>query len=108
MRKIFIIGILACAITVTAQQKQVAIGTLSPTRQTLVHDPVMIQQGNMYYLFCTGFGISVFTSADLKNWKKEKPVFDTAPKWAVEAVPGFKGHIWAPDISYHNGKYYLY
>ncbi|WP_260607406.1 family 43 glycosylhydrolase [Chitinophaga polysaccharea] len=24
------------------------------------------------------------------------------------AVVGFKGHTWAPDISYHNGWYYLY
>jgi len=23
-------------------------------------------------------------------------------------VPGFKNHIWAPDISYYNGQYYLY
>ncbi len=107
MRKIFIIGFLVSAFTATAQQ-QVRVGTISPTQQTPVHDPVMIKQGNTYYLFCTGFGISVFTSADLKNWKKEKPVFEAAPKWAVEAVPGFKGHIWAPDISYHNGKYYLY
>lgn len=108
MRKFFIIGIFVGALTATAQQKQVAIGTLSPTQKTPVHDPAMIQQGNTYYLFCTGPGIVVFTSTDLKNWKKEKPVFDSAPKWAVEAVPGFKGHFWAPDISYHNGKYYLY
>lgn len=73
-----------------------------------VHDPVMIRQDSTYYLFCTGFGISVFSSKDMKSWKRERPVFDKAPAWAVEAVPGFKGHIWAPDISYHNGMYYLY
>jgi arabinan endo-1,5-alpha-L-arabinosidase len=27
---------------------------------------------------------------------------------SVKAIPGFKGHIWAPDISFHNGQYYLY
>jgi len=73
-----------------------------------VHDPVMIKQGNTYYLFCTGVGISVFSSTDFKNWKAEKPVFSTAPEWAVKTIPGFKGHIWAPDISFHNGEYYLY
>jgi arabinan endo-1,5-alpha-L-arabinosidase len=26
----------------------------------------------------------------------------------VQAVPGFKGHIWAPDIVFHDGQYYLY
>jgi len=73
-----------------------------------VHDPVMIRQGSQYYLFCTGMGISVWSSPDMKSWKQEKPVFDKAPAWAVDAIPRFRGHIWAPDISYHNGEYYLY
>ena len=73
-----------------------------------VHDPVMIKASDTYYLFCTGLGISVLSSADMKNWKKEKPVFDSPPEWAVKTVPGFKDHIWAPDISYRDGLYYLY
>jgi arabinan endo-1,5-alpha-L-arabinosidase len=73
-----------------------------------VHDPVLAKHGDTYYLFCTGMGISMFSSKDLKQWKKEAPVFDSPPTWAVAAVPGFKGHIWAPDISYNNGEYYLY
>ena len=73
-----------------------------------VHDPVIIRQDSIYYIFCTGFGISVFSSSDMKNWKKEKPVFSEAPRWAVKEIPGFRGHIWAPDISYHNGQFYLY
>jgi arabinan endo-1,5-alpha-L-arabinosidase len=44
----------------------------------------------------------------MMNWKTEKPVFDKAPRWAVDVIPSFKGHIWAPDISFHNGLYYLY
>jgi arabinan endo-1,5-alpha-L-arabinosidase len=44
----------------------------------------------------------------MKHLKQQKPVFDKAPEWAVKAIPGFRGHIWAPDISYHNGEYYLY
>ena len=73
-----------------------------------VHDPVMIKEGSTYYLFCTGWGISVFTSTDLKDWKPSKSVFEKAPEWAVKTIPNFKGHIWAPDIVYHNGVYYLY
>lgn len=92
----------------TGQGRGDSVGTIKPTRQTGVHDPVMIKEGNTYYLFCTGFGISVFSSTDLQNWKKEKPVFATAPQWAVDAVPGYRGHTWAPDIAYYNGKYYLY
>lgn len=73
-----------------------------------VHDPVLIKQDSVYHLFCTGRGISVWSSTDLQHWKAEPPVFSSPPQWAVDAVPGFKGHIWAPDISYHNGLYYLY
>ncbi len=73
-----------------------------------VHDPVMIKQDDTYYLFHTGWGISVWSSGDMISWNREKPVFSDPPEWAVKAVPGFKGHIWAPDISYHDGNYYLY
>ncbi len=74
----------------------------------IVHDPVMIKQGNTYYLFCTGMGISMLSSKDMKTWKKENPVFEKAPEWTFREVPEFKSHIWAPDISYHHGIYYLY
>lgn len=77
-------------------------------QNTIVHDPVMIKQDSTYYVFCTGWGISCFSSHDMLNWKMEKPVFALAPEWAAKAIPGFKGHIWAPDISYHDGMYYLY
>lgn len=73
-----------------------------------VHDPVMIQQNDTYYLFCTGLGISVWSSKDMNDWTREKPVFSEPPQWATQAVNDFKGHIWAPDISFFNGKYYLY
>jgi arabinan endo-1,5-alpha-L-arabinosidase len=72
------------------------------------HDPVMIKQGDTYYMFCTGFGITVYSSTDMKNWKQRSRVFSKAPEWAVKAIPGFTGHVWAPDISFHSGKYYLY
>ncbi len=78
------------------------------TTSPMVHDPVMIKQGTMYYLFCTGMGISVFSSPDMKSWKKEAPVFKKSPGWTFREVTDFKGHIWAPDISFHNGKYYLF
>src|SRR5512145_1873173 len=73
-----------------------------------VHDPVMMRHENKFYLFSTGFGIACWSSSDMVNWKKEKSVFQSAPPWAVEAIPGLKGHIWAPDISFHNNRYYLY
>ena len=99
MKKRFYLSVVCCFLVVTAFAQE---------QQIRVHDPVMAKQGDTYYLYCTGQGISCWSSKDLKNWKREKPLFDAPPQWAVEAVPGFKGHIWAPDISYYNGMYYLY
>ncbi|SEM41708.1 arabinan endo-1,5-alpha-L-arabinosidase [bacterium A37T11] len=73
-----------------------------------VHDPVMAKQGDTYYIFATGYGISTWSSTDFQHWKEGPPVFANPPKWALDAVPGFKGHIWAPDISYYQSQYYLY
>ena len=73
-----------------------------------VHDPVMIKQGDTYYLYCTGFGISAFASGDMKEWERLPRIFESPPQWAIQEVPGFRGHIWAPDISFHDGIYYLY
>ncbi len=84
------------------------ISTNINSQSIIVHDPVMTQENDTYYLYCTGWGISVWSSPDMKNWTKEEPVFNEAPQWAKDAVNEFKGHIWAPDIAYFNNQYYLY
>lgn len=74
-----------------------------------VHDPVMAQgEDGRYYIFSTGVGINVMSSADMKTWREEQPVFNEAPQWATDSVPGYWGHTWAPDISFHNGLWHLY
>ena len=100
--------VLAILSATCANTQQLPVGSLLNISETPAHDPVMIKQDSIYYIFCTGIGISVWSSRDLKNWKKEKPVFDKPPQWAIEAVPGYKGHTWAPDIQFYNGQYYLF
>jgi len=78
-----------------------------------VHDPVMIRVpgDSAWYLYCTGQGIIAWSSkssATGGSWRHLPPVFDKPPAWTIEAVPGFKGHFWAPDISYYKGEYYLF
>jgi arabinan endo-1,5-alpha-L-arabinosidase len=77
-------------------------------KQVSVHDPVMARQGSSYYLFSTGPGITFYSSANMRDWKEEGRVFSGEPAWAKKAAPSFDGHIWAPDIHFHGGKYYLY
>ena len=80
-------------------------GDLTPT-----HDPVIAREGDTYHVFSTGHGqrlIETRTSPDLIHWTAGAPVFTTLPTWATTAIPGSQG-IWAPDISYVNGRYRLY
>lgn len=76
---------------------------------TDVHDPVIIKAEDAYYLFCTGDGIPIRKSSDLLIWSRPFPplVFAELPAWARERIPGAT-NIWAPDISFYNGKYHLY
>ena len=76
-----------------------------------VHDPVLaVGEDGRYYIFSTGVGVGVMSSADLNTWRQEPPVFDreAIPQWAKDSVPGYWGHTWAPDISYRNGEWHLY
>src|SRR5690606_1413925 len=72
-----------------------------------VHDPVVIEADGVYYMFHTGFGISVKTSTDLREWEDAGVVFSSNPSWIAEKVAGVT-NLWAPDISYFGGKYHLY
>ena len=72
-----------------------------------VHDPTVIKEGDTFYLFSTRAGIAIRCSQDLVRWRLCGDVFAHLPAWAVKDVPGLRG-IWAPDISYFNGKYHLY
>lgn len=103
MKIIFVIILVAFSKNIFAQQQPAINDSLIS-----VHDPVIIRQDGTYYIFATGNGISVYTSANMKNLKREKSVFSKPPQWALDAVPGLRGHVWAPDISFHNGLYYLY
>jgi arabinan endo-1,5-alpha-L-arabinosidase len=79
-----------------------------PLKDVNTHDPVMAKEGDTYYLFSTGMRISVMSSKDMQTWKFEKPVFDEVPEWTKEAVIGFRGHMWAPDIIFHNGLWHIF
>jgi len=111
--KLTIKALLSCALvlgctTVSAQEhKRPAFNACSPG----VHDPVMAKgEDSRYYIFSTGMGVGVMSSADMKTWKMEKSVFskEEIPQWATDTVKGFRGHMWAPDIQKHNGLWYLY
>lgn len=76
------------------------------------HDPVIIKEGDTYYIFTTGGRagrgfIPIKCSNDMLHWESCGYVFDQLPAWAPVEIPGTSG-IWAPDISYFNGLYHIY
>lgn len=61
-----------------------------------------------YYVVATAPGIKLLQSTDLRSWQAVGTVFDKpVPDWAHDEIPGAR-NIWAPDLSYHDGLYYLY
>lgn len=101
----FFLYVFGAAYADTAEKEKNPVIDIS---KVMTHDPVMIKEKDKYYLFATGDGISVMSSSDMVNWKFEEPVFEQPPQWAVNMIPGYKGHTWAPDIIYHNGLYHLF
>ncbi|HEU5015658.1 MAG TPA: family 43 glycosylhydrolase [Roseiflexaceae bacterium] len=86
-------------------------------------DPTVIKGqtpgDNYWYLYCTKdplndqdrapggdfnfHNISMHRSLDLVHWTYMGDAFSTVPSWG-EATSG----MWAPEVDYFNGKYYLY
>ena len=72
------------------------------------HDPAIIKEGDTWYVFSTAVGIQVKRSEDGFEWSDAGKVFYSYPSWANRYVPDHEDNIWAPDIHYHDGTYYLY
>src|SRR5712671_6085001 len=106
MRKLFILPFLAAGLSVIGFP--VAAGT--PLRGFLsAHDPsTMIRCQDHYYIFSTGPGINSRFSTDQIFWSAGPAVFTNPPSWTTNAVPGFAGLFWAPDVLFTNNQYYLY
>ena len=85
----------------------------APTRQApvvvdtpFVHDPVMAYEDGVYYLYCTGHGITQMTSTDRQHWTLSREGVlpnGKIPAWTHDSVPGFETHIWAPDVVKYRG-----
>lgn len=72
------------------------------------HDPVMAKEGDTWYVFTTGMGISCMTSQDLKTWTPAYSIFDKAPTWVTDLMPDFRNHMWAPDVFFYKGEWHVF
>jgi len=77
------------------------------------HDPTLIRQGEWYYAFTTpsapGDGyLPMRRSRDLVHWELVGSVFAFPPPWIPETLGVVPDALWAPDISYRDGRFWLY
>ena len=88
-----------------------AVSALELTGLENSHDPgTIVKDGDTYFHFTTGNGIWYSTSTNLTHWTgASSTVFGSGwPSWINNAVPGFAGHFWVPDVIQMNGYFYLY
>lgn len=82
----------------------------NPVRTGMFPDPSIVRVGDDYYMVNSSFiffpSIPVSHSKDLVHWKIIGHAV-TNPKWAaLDNLEGGRG-FWAPDISYHDGKFFV-
>jgi arabinan endo-1,5-alpha-L-arabinosidase len=72
------------------------------------HDPTMVKTpSGSYIIATTGNNIALKTSTDRTAWRNAGAAFPNGAPWTTKYTNGDL-NLWAPDISYHNGQYYLY
>jgi arabinan endo-1,5-alpha-L-arabinosidase len=75
---------------------------------TGTHDPTMVKTpGGTYIVAQTGNNIALTTSTDRTSFRAAGAAFPGGAPWTTTYTGG-SANLWAPDISYHNGQYYLY
>ena len=76
---------------------------------SFVHDPsTIVRCKDEYWLFSTGTGIHSWRSKDLLEWKRGPAVLPAVPTWVTNVVADHRGHFWAPDVIFQDGRYLLY
>ncbi|TWI67426.1 alpha-N-arabinofuranosidase [Pseudoduganella lurida] len=73
-------------------------------------DPSVARVGDDYYLINSSFtnfpGLPLFRSRDLVNWQQIANVLDRPSQFSFQGIGSSRG-IYAPDISYRDGLFYV-
>lgn len=78
------------------------------TDTPFVHDPVMAYEDGLYHAYYTGHHIGHMSSPDRRTWTVHREgLLPRMSRWTSDSVPGFKHHVWAPDVIRWNGRWYM-
>lgn len=72
-----------------------------------IHDPSILNTGSGFDLFSTHGLIHEHQSTDLVNFTDGGYALASLPSW-TNTYTGGSGDLWAPDVSEHNGEYWMY
>lgn len=74
-------------------------------------DPSIVRVEDTYYIASSTFewfpGVRIHASKDLVYWNLIKNVLDTTTLLDMKGNPSSGGGIWAPDLSYADGQFWL-
>jgi arabinan endo-1,5-alpha-L-arabinosidase len=101
-------GILALSVSGTAPALAAYPNPGVVTGSTNAHDPTIVKRPTGGYLVATtGDGIALKTSTNRTAFVDAGKAFPNGTSWATSYTGG-SANLWAPDLSYRNGKYWLY
>ncbi|MDR7304134.1 arabinan endo-1,5-alpha-L-arabinosidase [Haloactinomyces albus] len=76
------------------------------TGDVAAHDPSMIRTPDEYVLYSTHNRVEARTSPDRIDFTRAGSALNTVPGWVYQYNSA--GDVWAPDVSYHGGRYWMY
>ncbi|MES2734301.1 MAG: family 43 glycosylhydrolase [Bacteroidota bacterium] len=103
MKKLLFHFLLLALLGLTSLHTYAQCTFTNPIKQAESADPyVIFNNGFYYYMVTTGDGVWIHKAANLQD-------VGNAPRTKVWGVGGeIKAHVWAPELHYLNGKWYIY
>src|SRR5262249_54671020 len=72
-------------------------------------DPYVVQWNGMYYLVrSAGGSVWIDRAASLEKIHNSTPESQSVKVWTPPSGTGYSGQIWAPELHFLNGKWYIY
>jgi arabinan endo-1,5-alpha-L-arabinosidase len=111
-RRLFALALLALAGCVTPASREGAPGSyVNPVIDSNFPDPAVLRAADgFYYVYATQgehegrmLNIQIARSRDLVRWQRLGDALPVKPAWASRTQD-----FWAPHVSEHDGRYYLY
>lgn len=83
--------------------------SLNLTGDIGTHDPTLAKDGSTWWSPHTGPGLTMKYSTDGLEWHDGVPLFSSELSWWRTYAPKMgTNDVWAPDLKYFNGRYWMY